>query len=49
MDLDFRDLAVEVSRHQGLAQQFYTVHLGFGTASSVIPAPSLPDCASEIS
>ena len=48
-DLDFCDLPVEVPRHEALPQQLHTMHLGFHTASSVIPAQASPDGTSEIS
>jgi hypothetical protein len=35
-DLDFRDLPIEVSRHEVLAQKFHTMHLGFDTAPAVV-------------
>ncbi|SNR86493.1 hypothetical protein SAMN06265370_1411 [Puniceibacterium sediminis] len=37
-DLDFRDLAVEVPRHEALPQQFHTGHLGFDAAPTVVSA-----------
>ena len=48
-DLDFRDLPVEVPCHGALPQQLHTMHLGFDTAASVIPAPPSPAGAAEIS
>lgn len=47
-DLDLCDLRVEVSCHEALPLRFHTMHLGFETASLVIPAPPLPDGAAEI-
>ena len=46
-DLELRDLAVEVPRHEALTQQFHTVHLRFDAASAVIAAPSSPDRPTE--
>lgn len=48
-DFDFCDLPVEFPRHEALPQQFHAMHLGFKTASSVIPAPPSPEGAAEIS
>ena len=48
-DLNFRDLPVEVPRHEALPQQLHTMHLGFDTASSVISTPPLPNGAAEMS
>src|SRR5690606_22017213 len=42
------DLSVKVPRHEALPQQFHTVHLRFGTASSVVSAPSSPKRAAQI-
>lgn len=42
-DLELGNLTVEVPRHEALAQQFHTVHLGFDAAPAVITAPSSPD------
>lgn len=33
--------------HELLAKQLYAVHLGFGPASAVIPAPAPPDASAE--
>jgi hypothetical protein len=40
-DLELRDLTVKVPRHETLAQQFHTMHLGFDAASAVVSAPSI--------
>ncbi len=47
-DLELRDLAVEVPRHQALTQQFDAVHLGLCATSAVVSAPSSPERASEV-
>jgi len=47
-DLDFCDLPVEVSRHQGLAEKLDAVHLGLDTASAVVSAPPSPQCLAKI-
>ena len=47
-DLDLSDMSVKVSRHEALPQQLHTVHLCFGTASSVVSAPVSPDRTAEI-
>jgi hypothetical protein len=41
-------LAIEVSRHQALTQQFDTVHLGFDAASAVVAAPFSPERSTEV-
>lgn len=46
--LDFRDLPVEVSCHQGLPKQFNAIHLCLDTASAVISAPPSPDGLTEV-
>ena len=48
-DLDFGDLPVEVSRHQGLAEKLDAVHLALDAASAVVSAPFSPDGAAEVS
>lgn len=47
--LGFRDLPVEVPRHERLAHQFQAMHLGFDAASAVVSAPALPQSAAKIS
>ena len=47
--LDFGDLPVEVSRHQGLAEKFDAVHFALDAASAVVSAPFSPDGAAEVS
>ena len=47
-DLVFHDLPLEVSRHQGLAEQFDTMHLRFNAGSAVISNPPFPDGTPEI-
>ena len=47
-DLEFSHLTVEVPRHQALAQQFHTMHLGFDAASAVVAAPSSPERTTEV-
>ena len=49
VDLEFRNLPIKVSGHDALAQQFHTVHLGLETAPAVIPAPSSPYGATQVS
>ena len=48
-DLNFRDLPVEVPRHEALPQQLHKMHLGSDTASSVISTSPSPNGAAEIS
>ena len=47
--MELGDLTIEVPRHEALAEQFDTVHLGFDAASAVIAAPSLPEGSTEAS
>lgn len=46
--LYFRDLSVEVSRHEALPQQFNSVQLGLDAATAVVSAPVSPDCTVEV-
>ena len=46
-DLELGDLTVELARGEALAQEFDAMHLGFGAASAVIPAPSSPDGSTD--
>ena len=46
-DLHFGDLAIEVSCHDALAQQFEAMHFCFDQAALVIAAPSFPDRPAE--
>ena len=48
-DLDFRDLPFEVPRHERLAHQFQTMHLGFDAASSVVSTPASPQGTTQVS
>ena len=41
-DLELGDLTVELARGAALAETLDAMHLGFGAASAVIPAPSSP-------
>ena len=47
-DLEFGDLAVEVPRHEPLAQQFDTVPLRLDAASAVVSAPSSPEGPAKV-
>ena len=47
-DLDFGNLAVEVPRHEPLAQQFDRVHLRLDAAPAVVSTPSSPQGPVEI-
>lgn len=47
-DLDFGDLPLKMSRHQGLAVEFDAVHLALDAASMVVSASSSPDRAAEV-
>lgn len=48
MDLDFRDLPVEVSCHKGLAQEFDAAHPTLDTVPEVVSAPSSPQGAAQV-
>ena len=48
-DLDFRDLPVEVPRHEALPHQFHTMHLALDAAPAMVFAPPSPDSATEVS
>lgn len=41
-DLDFRNLMVEVVRHEELPQQFHTMQFGFCPVSAAVSAPLSP-------
>ena len=45
--MELGDLTIEVPRHEVLAEQFDTVHLGFDSASAVIAAPSSSEGSTE--
>lgn len=47
-DVNFGDLAVKVSCHKKLAEQFNTMHFRLDTTSPMITSPSSPDGTSEI-
>lgn len=47
-DLELRDLAVKVPRHEPLAQQLHAVHLCLDAAPAVISAPSSPERAAQM-
>lgn len=47
-DLDLPDLTVEVRRRQRLAEQLYTMPLGFDTASAVVSAPPSPESGTDM-
>jgi len=46
-DLDFSDLAIEVSSHDAFPQQLETMHFRLDQTALVISAPSLPDWPPE--
>lgn len=48
-ELDFRNLPIKVSGHDGLAEQFDAVHLALDAASAVISAPSSPQGTAQVS
>lgn len=48
-DLNFCDLPIKVSCHQGLAKKLDAVHLGLDAAPAVVSAPSSPDGLPQIS
>jgi hypothetical protein len=45
--MELGDLTIEVPRHEALAEQFDTVHLGFDAASAVIAARSSSEGSTE--
>lgn len=47
--LDFGNLSIEVSRHQGSAEKLDAVHFTLDAASTVVSAPLLPDGVAEVS
>ena len=47
-DMNFGDLAVEITSAQALSQQLDAVHFRLNAASSMITAPSFPDSPSEM-
>ena len=47
LDVELRDLAVEIPRSEALARQFDAVHPGLCAAPAVIAAPSSPDRPTE--
>lgn len=47
-NLELRDLAVEVPRHEALTKEFEAVHFRFCAASSVILAPPSPKCTAVV-
>ena len=47
-DVNFGDLAVKVSCHKKLAEQFNAMHFRLDTTSPMITAPSSPDGTSEM-
>lgn len=47
-DPEFRDLAIEIPRHEALPQKFHAVHLGFDAAPAGVSAPSSLQGAAQI-
>ena len=47
-NLKLGHLTVEVQRHETMAQQFHTMHLGSDAASAVVATPSSPERTAEI-
>ena len=48
-DLNFRDLAIEVPRHERLAEQFHTMHPALDAAPAVVSGQSSPQRRARIS
>ena len=47
-NLNLRDLSVEVTRHEALAQKFHAKHFGLDAASAVVSAPPSPESPTQV-